>query len=68
MLLAALVAHFIEINFGIAIVATRMLFWIYVGLLIVVGYILPLHSSNEVSQAKPPVQEMVREDKRQGNR
>jgi len=37
-LLSALIAHFIEINFGIAIVATRMYFWMYVGLLFVIGY------------------------------
>jgi tetratricopeptide (TPR) repeat protein len=50
MLFSALVAHFIEINFGIAIVATRMLFWIYVGLLIVVGHILPFRNQTGETQ------------------
>jgi tetratricopeptide (TPR) repeat protein len=36
-LLSAVVAHFIEINFGIAIAATRTTFWCYAGLLVVLG-------------------------------
>lgn len=52
MLLSALLAHFIEINFGIAIVATRMLFWIYAGLLIVVGHVLPARDA-PANQAVP---------------
>ncbi len=55
MLLTALVAHFIEINFGIAIVATRMLFWIYIGLLIVVGYLIPLRDQHGVTQTNMDV-------------
>jgi tetratricopeptide (TPR) repeat protein len=39
--LAAVVGHFVEINFGIAIVATRTLFWTYAGITLVVGYIIP---------------------------
>lgn len=42
-LLAAVVAHWVEINFGIAIVATRLYFWIYVGLLLIIGYIAPVY-------------------------
>ena len=40
-LIAAIVSHFVEINFGIAIAATRTYFWIYTALLLIVGYILP---------------------------
>ncbi len=40
-LFAAIVAHFTEIHFGIAIVSTRSHFWIYTGLLFVVGFALP---------------------------
>ena len=36
-LLSAMVAHFIEINFGIAIAATRTTFWCYAGLMVVIG-------------------------------
>jgi tetratricopeptide (TPR) repeat protein/O-antigen ligase len=42
-LLAVIVSHFIEINFGIAIAVTRTYFWIFSALILVVGYILPLH-------------------------
>lgn len=36
-ILTAVVAHFIEINFGIAIAATRTYFWIYTALLTTLG-------------------------------
>ncbi len=36
-LLAAVTAHFVEIHFGIAIVATRTYFWVMAALLLVVG-------------------------------
>ncbi len=42
-LLAAVIAHWIEINFGIAIVSTRIHFWSYLALLFVVGLVLPKH-------------------------
>jgi tetratricopeptide (TPR) repeat protein len=40
-LFAAIVGHFVEINFGIAIVATRTLFWTYAGLILVIGFVFP---------------------------
>ena len=36
-LIAALIGHFVEIHFGIAIVSTRLYFWFYVALLVVIG-------------------------------
>ncbi len=36
-ILAAVMAHFVEINFGIAIAATRTTFWALTGLLVVLG-------------------------------
>ncbi|MBC7235897.1 MAG: tetratricopeptide repeat protein, partial [Chloroflexi bacterium] len=36
-LVSAIVAHFVEINFGIAIAATRTYFWAYAALLVVLG-------------------------------
>lgn len=36
-LLAALIGHFIEIHFGIAIVSTRTYFWFYLALLVILG-------------------------------
>jgi len=37
-LLSAVVAHFVEINFGIAIVSTRTYFWVYAALLLLVSF------------------------------
>lgn len=36
-LIAAFIAHFVEIHFGIAIVSTRTYFWFYAALLVVIG-------------------------------
>jgi len=36
-LLSALISHFVEIQFGIAVTATRTYFWLYAALLIIVG-------------------------------
>jgi len=51
-LLAAVMAHFAEINFGIAIAATRLYFWVFAALLILVGYVLPLHGSFDNEQVE----------------
>jgi tetratricopeptide (TPR) repeat protein/O-antigen ligase len=37
-LLSAIMAHFIEIQSGIAVVATRTYFWLYAALLVVIGF------------------------------
>ena len=47
-LIAALIAHFIEIHFGIAIVATRTYFWFYVALLVILGM-------NRLVEASAPI-------------
>ena len=39
-LVSALLAHFVEINLGIAIAATRTYFWVYAGLMVTVSYYL----------------------------
>jgi len=36
-ILSAIVAHFVEINFGISIASTRTVFWTYAGLLVLAG-------------------------------
>lgn len=41
-LLSALVAHFTEIQFGIATLPTRLLFWVYAGMLIAIGRVMPI--------------------------
>ncbi len=38
-LYTAMMAHFIEIHFGIAIAATRTYFWVYAALLVAAGYL-----------------------------
>ncbi len=50
-LLSAMVAHFVEINFGIAIAATRTTFWCYAGLLVVTGTGLIRHRDEEAANA-----------------
>ncbi len=39
-IISAVVAHFVEIHFGIAIAATRTYFWAYVALLVIIGHAL----------------------------
>lgn len=51
-LVAAIVSHFVEINFGIAIAATRTYFWVYTGLLVVIGYLLPIYEEHEYIEQK----------------
>ncbi len=54
-LVAAVLAHFVEIHFGIAIGSTRTYFWTYAGLLVVIGYMLPRQWKLESeSAAQPP--------------
>jgi tetratricopeptide (TPR) repeat protein/O-antigen ligase len=38
-LVSAVVAHFVEINFGIAIAVTRLNFWVYTASILILGYI-----------------------------
>ncbi len=57
-LLAAITAHFVEINFGIAIAATRVYFWVFAGLLLLMGYILPLYSEVASSTNSQTVSEV----------
>jgi len=51
-LLSAVVAHFIEINFGIAIAATRTTFFCYAGLLVVIGLNLIQEREEEDERAR----------------
>lgn len=49
-ILAAIVAHLIEINFGIAIASTRTTFWAYAGALVVGGLRLTEEARTEADQ------------------
>jgi cyclophilin family peptidyl-prolyl cis-trans isomerase/tetratricopeptide (TPR) repeat protein len=57
-LLSAIVAHFVEIQFGIAIAATRTYFWVYAATMVIVGSRLML--APEPDAASTP--EEVRQD------
>lgn len=51
-LISAVVAHFVEIHFGIAIAATRTYFWTYAALLVVVGHVTTRRpTSSEVAES-----------------
>ncbi len=56
-LFSAIVAHFIEIHFGIAVSATRTYFWIYAALLVVLGQSLwregALEPETEIAGRRP---------------
>lgn len=55
-LLSALVAHFIEIHFGIAIAATRTYFWVYTALMVVIGYYLRKEAAPALAQVETPAE------------
>jgi tetratricopeptide (TPR) repeat protein/O-antigen ligase len=50
-LVAAIIAHFVEINFGIAIASTRTYFWVSAALILLVGYVLPFYKNFEPFEA-----------------
>ncbi len=56
-LLSAIVAHFVEIHFGIAIAATRTYFWVYTALLVALGmrwaFPLPIAVALDVEELPP---------------
>ncbi|MCS6910829.1 MAG: hypothetical protein NZM11_09740, partial [Anaerolineales bacterium] len=56
-LLSAILAHFTEIHFGIAIVSTRTHFWIFLGALLVLGWVWPQLSAPAPREVASPVVE-----------
>ncbi len=68
-LLSAIVAHFIEIQFGIAVVATRTYFWIYAALLVIIGYRWQEEPASEaIAQTSPPRSARQQRGRRQRGR
>lgn len=62
-LVAAALAHYVEIHFGIAIAATRTHFFVYVALMFLVGYRLPQMRETAVPEpVKSRKQRRVREE------
>ncbi|MBL8046187.1 MAG: O-antigen ligase family protein, partial [Anaerolineales bacterium] len=52
-LFSAIVAHFVEIHFGIAIASTRTHFWVFLGALLVLGWIWPIAFAAEAPATEP---------------
>ena len=70
-LVSALLAHFVEIHFGIAIAATRTYFWVYAALMVAAGYYLGREPiSLQAAEAVVPVEvpEQPRRKRRRGRR
>lgn len=63
-LFAAILAHFLETTFGVAIAATRLYFWTDVGLLVVVGANYPRQAEAEAEAAELGEQEKSRSNGR----
>ncbi len=51
-LLAGVLAHYVEIHFGIAISVTRLYFFLFIGLMFLISYKLPLIKTETKSQMK----------------
>ncbi len=64
-LLSAILAHFVEIHFGIAIAATRSYFWIYAGMLMVAGVPLLRGSPAEPLEPSPKGERRRKKGRRQ---
>jgi tetratricopeptide (TPR) repeat protein len=75
-LLVAIIAHFVEIHFGIAIAATRTYFWVYAALMVLLGTGMlvqaakaPATEEEEMSTAEPvPDPRSARRRRRRGTR
>ena len=66
-LFAAVVAHFVEINFGIAIASTRTTFWAFTGILVVAGLGL-IRQQETAEERKNSGQQKQGDTKTQGRR
>lgn len=54
-LLGGIIAHYVEIHFGIAIAASRVYFFVYAALILIIGYLMPLQKAAQAqsNNAKP---------------
>jgi tetratricopeptide (TPR) repeat protein len=75
-LLTAIIAHFVEIHFGIAIAATRTYFWVFAALLVLLGTgVIEQHAAAAESELEPapapppePAPKSRRKRRRRSNR
>ncbi len=65
-LLAAVLAHYVEIHFGIAISSTRMYFFLYVALMFLISYKLPREKEQERSDLSVKRKRRVSQKRRPG--
>ena len=63
-LVTAIIAHYIEIHFGIAIASTRTHFFVYVGLIFLVGYLLPQIKGTDFAELGAEQNQIAEEEKR----
>lgn len=63
-LLAAVMAHYVEVHFGIAIASTRVHFFVYVALMFLVGYLLPHYQEEGEAIESGPVRPRIRRSRR----
>ncbi|MCP5094357.1 MAG: hypothetical protein GY943_02260, partial [Chloroflexi bacterium] len=66
-LLAGVLAHYVEIHFGIAIAATRVHFFLYIGVMFIIGYLLPQYEKKPAAAA-PAAQEATPSRKKRRRR
>ena len=66
-ILAAFIAHFVEINFGIAIAATRTTFWVYAGIFVLAGLNL-IGTQEAETQRQEAASSEKRRKRRRGRR
>jgi len=67
-LVAAIMAHFVEIHFGIAIAATRTYFWTYAGLMVTIAHVLRPEQTAVAVPEGPQEQGKKRRKKRRKKR
>ena len=68
-LLSAIVAHFVEIQFGIAITATRTYFWLYAALVAIIGHYWQEEPAPEAAaETSPPDSPRQRRGRRRRGR
>ncbi|MCB0006755.1 MAG: hypothetical protein KDE04_09880, partial [Anaerolineales bacterium] len=67
-LLAAMLGHYVEIHFGIAIAATRLHFFVYLAVMFLVGYLLPERGLTEAIEVKSETTPEPEDNSRRGRR
>ena len=67
-LVSAILAHYVEIHFGIAIASSRTHFFLYVGLMLVIGHLLPARPEADTAVAPLTGEEETKTQNRKGKK